>query len=213
MSGFTFKVYAKSKEELETKIRDANSRGYILTRSGSYLRHYVSGDHRHWYAYLKEKGGVGMDEELTTLKRKIEYWSIAKGLHKSDPKVQGLKVIEEFSESLTAANTDDLIDGIGDTYITLIILSQQLQLDFAELKSKAVVTSCDLDNSLKAIRSFSSALSKNDIEGVKAAIILIMSILESQRIQFLKVRSLDCIRIAYDVIKYKKGKLKEGEVK
>ena len=60
---------------------------------------------------------------------KVEGWSMVRGLDKADPRNQYLKVVEEVGEiaSGLARNKKELIkDGIGDTFVTLIILAQQL---------------------------------------------------------------------------------------
>ena len=65
---------------------------------------------------------------MNELVAKVEKWSSDKGLHKSDPKSQFLKVAEEFGEIGAAMARDDedmLKDAIGDTIVTLIILAQQ----------------------------------------------------------------------------------------
>lgn len=64
-----------------------------------------------------------------TLVGLVEYWSIEKGLHKSDPKSQYLKVSEEVAEiaaALSRGQEHELKDGIGDSIVTLIILAQQV---------------------------------------------------------------------------------------
>ena len=65
---------------------------------------------------------------MNELVEKVEKWSSDKGLHKSDPKSQFLKVAEEFGEigAAMARNDDhELKDAIGDVIVTLIILAQQ----------------------------------------------------------------------------------------
>lgn len=65
-------------------------------------------------------------EELIT---QVEEWSRNKGLDKAAPEKQFLKVIEEVGEVAAAMARNDreeLVDGLGDTFVTLIILCQQL---------------------------------------------------------------------------------------
>lgn len=65
-------------------------------------------------------------EELIT---QVEEWSRNKGLDKASPEKQFLKVIEEVGEVAAAMARNDreeLVDGLGDTFVTLIILCQQL---------------------------------------------------------------------------------------
>ena len=69
---------------------------------------------------------------MNRLVRKIEKWSEEKGLNEADPRAQFLKVVEEVGEVAAAMarnNRPELIDGIGDVVVTLIILAQQYDLD------------------------------------------------------------------------------------
>lgn len=65
---------------------------------------------------------------LERLVENVEQWSKDKDLHKQESKSQMLKVYEEVSETAVALNKgyhDELVDGIGDSIVTLIILAQQ----------------------------------------------------------------------------------------
>ncbi len=61
----------------------------------------------------------------------IEQWSKEKGLDRSEPSRQMLKVIEEVGEVSAALVRNDklaLVDGIGNVVVTLVILAQQNNL-------------------------------------------------------------------------------------
>ena len=84
-----------------------------------------------------------MDELIT----KVEQWAKDKGLNQADPKVQFLKVAEEFGEiaSAMARSNDELFkDSVGDVIVTLIILSMQkgtnvqecLEMAYNEIKGR-----------------------------------------------------------------------------
>lgn len=65
----------------------------------------------------------------------IEGWSKTKGLDKSDSSRQMLKVVEEVGEVAAALARNDqaeLQDGIGDVFVTLVILAQQNGLDIQD---------------------------------------------------------------------------------
>ena len=69
---------------------------------------------------------------MTTVE-KIEQWVIDRNLHTIDPKVQMCKTMEELGELAKAINKGDKekqMDGIGDTVVTLICISEQLGLKF-----------------------------------------------------------------------------------
>lgn len=79
----------------------------------------------------KEAYTVTRDEkELVELFRKVKEWADEKDLlHKENVDYQILKVNEEIGElngSLARKDPSGIIDGIGDGFVTLIILSHQL---------------------------------------------------------------------------------------
>lgn len=71
-----------------------------------------------------------MESTFDQLIKNVHDWADAKALLKEEnaPK-QIMKVIEEFGETCSAINKQDkfgVIDGLGDTFVTLIILCYQL---------------------------------------------------------------------------------------
>lgn len=83
-----------------------------------------------------EKEGKKMNE-LVYL---VEEWSKDKGLNNADPTKQFLKVSEEFGEiaaAMARGQYEELKDAIGDTIVTLIILSQQHGLTVEECLAQA----------------------------------------------------------------------------
>lgn len=68
---------------------------------------------------------------LDHLNKKIVEWAADRDLLSADPHRQLNKLFEECGELAKAINhsdTDEIIDGIGDTTVVLIILSEQLGL-------------------------------------------------------------------------------------
>ncbi len=66
---------------------------------------------------------------------RINKWVIDRNLHTANPKIQMCKTVEELGELAKAINKNDTegqMDGIGDVVVTLICISQQLNLDFVE---------------------------------------------------------------------------------
>jgi NTP pyrophosphatase (non-canonical NTP hydrolase) len=71
-----------------------------------------------------------MNNTFNDLEIKVRNWAISKGIDKPEnaPK-QMLKVMEEVGETAGALlknKEDEIKDGIGDSFVTLIILCQQL---------------------------------------------------------------------------------------
>lgn len=77
---------------------------------------------------------------MKQLINKVEQWSLEKGLDKADSSKQFLKVVEEIGEVAAALARNDrfqLIDGIGDVVVTLVILAQQNGLTLEECLAAA----------------------------------------------------------------------------
>ena len=79
-------------------------------------------------------------KDLNKLTSAINLWSIDRNLHKQDYKMQTLKVGEEVGELFKAViknDYDELLDAVGDTYVTLVILCQQLGIEIEDCVSAA----------------------------------------------------------------------------
>lgn len=70
---------------------------------------------------------------MNQLIKKVKRWAADKNLlRRNNASFQMLKVMEEVGETagaLARNNIDDVKDGIGDSFVTLIILSYQLGLE------------------------------------------------------------------------------------
>ena len=67
-------------------------------------------------------------DELVML---IKEWAFVRDLNTADPKSQFLKVAEEMgelAEGINKNNDDEALDALGDVFVTLVVLSQQLGL-------------------------------------------------------------------------------------
>lgn len=70
--------------------------------------------------------------DISNQTNKIEKWAIERNLHLSDYNKQTLKLTEEVGElasSILKDNLEETIDAIGDIYVVLVILCQQLDLN------------------------------------------------------------------------------------
>ena len=101
------------------------------------------GGNPHGEIFGKEVGN--MTEPSTT--DLIRQWAHDRGLHNADPTKQALKLGEEFGElfeGLAKGNEALTKDAIGDMYVVLTILSQQLgftieeciEIAYAEIKDR-----------------------------------------------------------------------------
>lgn len=73
----------------------------------------------------------------------IKEWAKERGIDKARPEKQMLKLMEEageLAEGLAKGNEDEVIDSIGDVFVVLVILSQQLNLDFRSCVEEAYNT-------------------------------------------------------------------------
>lgn len=68
--------------------------------------------------------------DFNRLIKNVSLWAEDKGiLHKDNATKQMLKVVEEVGETCSAlakGREEDIKDGIGDSFVTLIILAEQL---------------------------------------------------------------------------------------
>jgi NTP pyrophosphatase (non-canonical NTP hydrolase) len=71
-----------------------------------------------------------MNPDMNTLCHLVTAWADKRNLiHRDNAVRQALKVVEEMGETAGALlknNEEELVDGLGDTFVTLIILTQQL---------------------------------------------------------------------------------------
>lgn len=71
-------------------------------------------------------------DELTEL---IQKWGIDRGIDTVDPRGQMLKVVEEVGEiasALARGDADEFIDAVGDTFVTLVMLTLTVDLDIKD---------------------------------------------------------------------------------
>ena len=159
--------------------------------------------------------------------KKVEEWSRVRRLDTADPKAQALKVIEEFTEMMMAKKEyevaknlnwtkdapkelkDKVIDGVGDTYVTLIILCQQLRKSF-EGVYKGCAAQLSTENGIKAINELATGISKGHISTtVKQAVVNMVEIADGVSFGIGEYPK-DCLEVAYNEIKDRKGMMIHG---
>lgn len=151
-------------------------------------------------------------EQVEVLVKKVQSWAEERNLHTANPKDQFLKVVEELGEMVKALvdwDEKNIVDGIGDTLVTLIILLQQLGEDWEvpEELGGAVAKPSDL---LMGIGKISEALAKgrDATEIIKQFAVGILEI--SEGLRYKGWTALLSLSTAYDEIKNRKGKMVDG---
>jgi len=141
---------------------------------------------------------------------KIEFWAEARGLNKPEfAEKQCNKVMEELGEFAgNLARGKCVKDDIGDIFVTIVILTKQkgIQVDFSknELSNNfyygwpiriyslvGLLVSCEVENQFESI----SKKLMNEI----------LTFCIKNNIQFL-----ECVQIAWDEIKSRKGRMVNG---
>lgn len=77
----------------------------------------------------EEKEEEAKEKNITEL---IKKWAVDRDITSGNPKAQMVKLMEEVGELANGINkdrTEQIIDSIGDTYVVLVILCMQLDLD------------------------------------------------------------------------------------
>lgn len=72
---------------------------------------------------------------MKNLTTKIKKWAVDRNLNTADPNKQMLKLMEEVGElaqGMAKNNSKQIVDSIGDVYVVLVILSEQLGLEIED---------------------------------------------------------------------------------
>lgn len=166
----------------------------------------------------------------------VQEWSKNKGLDKVDSRGQFLKVVEEAAEIAEALEKkkwvigysrdgvqEEIQDAIGDTYVTLIILAQQQNIDFVELweNSRSISVILSTSDILARVNSILIELGKISghlargkekdkiRSGIRYATFRLIPTLRSLA-QENGLKSSECLEMAYNVIAKRKGKMIDG---
>lgn len=153
----------------------------------------------------------------------IKQWAKDRKLDTADPKGQMLKLYEESGElaaGIAKDNKDLVKDAIGDIYVVLTILCEQVKIDILDIREDFENVSAEdtvsdemlwLGYTIGAIsESFadpapSGAPSYKFKPAVHLAIQILRHVSRHQRIIFA-----ECIEIAYEEIKDRKGEMRNG---
>ena len=149
---------------------------------------------------------------MEELIKKVEQWSVERGLNTADPTKQRLKLWEEFGElnaSMARNDREGAIDAIGDMIVVMIIYKQQLGYGsndvFCPRKDNVDLLSRLEDTSLIDCIGRGISDSQSCIEGL-GMVTENLTVLAYRLNTNLK----ECLAAAYDVIKDRKGKMING---
>ena len=149
---------------------------------------------------------------MEELIKKVEQWSVKRGLNTADPSKQRLKLWEEFGElnaSMARNDREGAIDAIGDMLVVMIIYKQQLghgsnyvfkpkqdNLDFIGRLEDIDLIDC-IGHGIYDSGSY--------IEGLEM-VVDNLTVLAYR----LNTNLEECLAAAYDVIKDRRGKMING---
>lgn len=150
---------------------------------------------------------------MEELIKKVEQWSIERGLNTADPNKQRLKLWEEFGELNAAIARDkrDLIqDSIGDMLVVLIIYCQQLNYTSVNRLFEFDIENYDflrkLDTSaLIDYTAYEILHLRNFIQSTNDIVNRLSVIAERYDMELE-----DCLQSAYDEIKDRRGRMVNG---
>ncbi|MBO1087201.1 MazG-like family protein [Enterococcus mundtii] len=173
---------------------------------------------------IKQTEEEVMKTTMNELVGNVQEWSKNKGLEKADSRGQFLKVVEESSEIAEAIllikegnskGRELLEDAIGDTYVTIIILAQQHNIDFLKLLDSKSLSKYNKDLNLtttylyKLLGDIAGALARSNKDGLEEALKALIPELDMIATGY-KMDSSKCLQVAYNVIAKRKGKMVNG---
>jgi len=150
---------------------------------------------------------------MEKLIKKVEEWSIDRGLNTADPNTQRLKLWEEFGElnaAIARDNRDDVIDAIGDMLVVMIIYCQQSHYPKTKELFEVDVVLLEYYDRMSIIEILERAArgildAKITIKRVREVVTILANMTER-----LDTTLEECLQSAYDVIKDRKGKMING---
>ena len=150
--------------------------------------------------------------KMEELIKKVEQWSVKRGLNTADPSKQRLKLWEEFGElnaAIARDNRKGAIDAIGDMLVVMIIYKQQLGYGSNELFEPKQDNLDFLgrleDSALIDYVGYGIAQTRSYIQSIEQVVDNLTMLAYR-----LGTNLEECLAAAYDVIKDRKGKMING---
>ena len=149
---------------------------------------------------------------MEKLIKKVEQWSIERGLNTADPNKQRLKLWEEFGElnaAIARDNRDGVIDAIGDMLVVMIIYCQQKDWDREKIfETKKILYREMLEQNLMFTidHTANSIYRSCSYEFAVRDAVTCLGVISAKYGVTLK----ECLQSAYDEIKDRRGKMVNG---
>ena len=150
---------------------------------------------------------------MEKLIKKVEEWSMERGLNTADSNKQRLKLWEEFGELCAAvarSNREGTIDAIGDMLVVMIIYCQQSHYPKTKELFEVDVVLLEYYDRMSIIEILERAArgildAKITIKRVREVVTILANMTER-----LDTTLEECLQSAYDVIKDRRGKMVNG---
>ncbi|MFQ3903736.1 MazG-like family protein [Staphylococcus sp. 50Mo3-1] len=152
---------------------------------------------------------------LIDLTKKIEQWAEDRNLHTADPIKQYDKLVEEFGELMKGINKQDMDmikDSIGDMYVVMVIMGVQTGNSLIGLLGNGKVDTLRPEHSTFMYVHVMDDLARELNKGS-----YILSEIYELNKQLAKTCGeyyldfTDCVALAYEEIKDRKGKMIDGK--
>lgn len=164
------------------------------------------------YKYLQK--GENMTKTLT-LEEKVEQWFIDRNLHEANPVKQLQKLMEEAGElymGIAKGKSDLTKDALGDMQVVLIGIEQQIkngaQIEASPQDMELLLLASSLGSMAQKIHKH---IMHNETQTplVRPELVSLYSSIHAIAIHNLTTAN-DCLALAYEEIKDRKGKLIDG---
>lgn len=151
----------------------------------------------------------------TELENKVQQWFVDRNLHEENPVKQFLKLMEESGELFEGIAKDKpelIYDALGDIQVVLIGLEQQIkngaQISANQQELELLLMVSSLGNISQKLYSH---VCHNETQTplIKSDIMFLDSVINSVSL-FNGTNTENCLQIAYDAIKDRKGKMIDG---
>lgn len=153
--------------------------------------------------------------KLIELTKNIEQWAEDRNLHTADPIKQYDKLIEEFGELMKGINKQDMPmikDSIGDMYVVMVIIGMQTDNSMVKLlEGGGVETIRPQHNTFMYIHIMDDlARELNKGSYILSEIYELKKQLARTCGEY-NISFMDCVGLAYNEIKDRKGKMINGK--